>query len=115
MLMLQIEFWFESVISGYLNINSPLFTAIGEKLGIVLSIFNLINCLIMFPILIIISIILKDKIRVIESFRIMFNPLAEYINLGRDTSTYYYLWFFLRRLIIFVLYVLLANTRFNEV
>ena len=58
MLMLQIEFWFESVISGHLNVNSPLLTAIGEKLGILMSIFNLINCLIIFPILIIISIIL---------------------------------------------------------
>ena len=56
--MLQIEFWFESVISGHLNVNSPLLTAIGEKLGILMSIFNLINCLIIFPILIIISIIL---------------------------------------------------------
>ena len=76
MLMLQIEFWFESVISGYLNLNSPIFTTIGEKLGFVLSIFNLMNCLIIFPILIIISIIFKDKIRVIEKFRIMFEPLA---------------------------------------
>ena len=76
MLMLQIEFWFESVISGYLNINSPLFTTIGEKLAIVLSIFNIINCLIIFPILIIVAILLKDKIKVIEKFRIMFNPLA---------------------------------------
>ena len=115
MLMLQIEFWFESVISGYLNVYSPLFTTIGEKLGVLLSIFNLINCLIMFPILIIVSIILKDKIKVIENYRIMFNPLAEFIDLERDTSTYYYLWFFIRRFIIFVLYVLLANTRFNQV
>ena len=76
MLMLQIEFWFESVISGYLNLNSPIFTTIGEKLAIVLSIFNIINCLIIFPILIIIAILLKDKIKVIEKFRIMFNPLA---------------------------------------
>ena len=113
--MLQIEFWFESVISGYLNVNSPLFTTIGEKLGIVLSIFNLINCLIMFPILIIISIIFKDKIKVIENYRTMFNPLTEFINLGRDTSTYYYLWFFTRRLIIFVIYVLLANARLNQI
>ncbi len=113
--MLQIEFWFESVISGHINLYSPLFTIIGERLGFALSIFNLINCLIMFPILIIISIIFKDKIRVIESYRIMFNPLAEFIDLGRDTSAYYYLWFFIRRFIIFVLYVLLANTRFNQV
>ena len=76
MLMLQIEFWFESVISGYLNLNSPIFTTIGEKLAIVLSIFNIINCLIIFPILIIVAILLKDKIKVIEKFRIMFNPLA---------------------------------------
>ena len=48
MIMLQIEFWFESVISGYLNFHSPLFTTIGEKVGLVLSIFNLINCLIIF-------------------------------------------------------------------
>jgi hypothetical protein len=115
MLMLQIEFWFESVISGYLNLNYPLLTTIGEKLGIALSIFNIINCLIMFPILIIISIIFKDKIRVIENYRIMFNPLTEYINLERDTSTYYYLWFFTRRFLNFVLYVLLANTIFNQV
>ena len=74
--MLQIEFWFESVISGYLNVKSPLLTTIGEKLGFSLSIFNLINCLIMFPILIIISIILKDKIKVIENYRTMFNPLS---------------------------------------
>ena len=65
MLMLQIEFWFESVISGYLNVYSPIFTTIGEKFAIILSIFNLINCLIIFPILIIIAIILKDKIKVI--------------------------------------------------
>ena len=64
------------MISGYLNVKNPIFTTIGEKLGFVLSIFNLMNCLIIFPILIIISIILKDKIRVIEKFRIMFNPLA---------------------------------------
>ena len=115
MLMLQIEFWFESVISGYLNVQSPLFTTIGEKLGFALSIFNIINCLIMFPILILISIIFRDKIRVIENYRIMFNPLVEFINLGRDTSTYYYLWFFIRRFLIFVLYVLLADTRFNQV
>jgi hypothetical protein len=88
MLMLQIEFWFESVISGYLNVKSPLFTTIGEKVGFGLSIFNQINCLFIFPILIIISIIFKDKIKVIENYRNMFNPLAEYINLGRDTSTY---------------------------
>jgi hypothetical protein len=113
MLMLQIEFWFESVISGYLNVNSPLFTTIGEKLGITLSIFNLINCLIIFPILIIVSIIFKDKIKVIENYRNMFNPLAEYINLGRDTSTYYYLWFFIRRFLCFLLYVLFAETRLN--
>jgi hypothetical protein len=113
--MLQIEFWFESVISGYLNAYSPLFTTIGEKLGVLLSIFNLINCLIMFPILIIVSIIFKDKIKVIENYRIMFNPLAEFIKLEKDTSTYYYLWFFVRRLLIFVLYVLLADTRFNQV
>jgi hypothetical protein len=69
----------------------------------------------MFPILIIISIIFKDKIKVIENYRSMFNPLTEFLNLGRDTSTYYYLWFFIRRLIIFVLYVLLANTRFNQI
>jgi hypothetical protein len=115
MLILQIEFWFESVISGYLNVYSPLFTTIGEKLSVLLSIFNLINCLIMFPILIIISIIFKDKIKVIENYRLMFNPLAEFINLGKDTSAYYYLWFFVRRLLIFVLYVLLADTRFNQV
>ena len=113
--MLQMEFWFESVISGYLNVRSPLFTTIGENLGFALSIFNLINCLIMFPILIIISIIFRDKIKVTENYRIMFNPLADFINLGRDTSTYYYLWFFIRRFLIFVLYVLLANTRFNQV
>ncbi len=113
--MLQIEFWFESMISGYLNVNSPLFTTIGEKLGIALSIFNLFNCLIIFPILIIVSIIFNDKIKVIENYRNMFKPLAEYINLGRDTSTYYYLWFFIRRFLIFVLYVLLADTRFNQV
>jgi hypothetical protein len=113
MLMLQIEFWFESVISGYLNVNSPLFTTIGEKLGITLSIFNLFNCLIIFPILIIVSIIFKDKIKVIENYRNMFNPLTEYINLGRDTSTYYYLWFFIRRFLSFVLYVLFAKTRLN--
>ena len=76
MLMLSIEFWFESVISGYLNVKSPIFTTIGEKLSFVLSIFNLMNCLIIFPILIIMSIIYKDKIRVIEKFRIMFDPLA---------------------------------------
>ena len=76
MLMLQLEFFFESVISGYLNVNSPIFTTIGEKLGIVLSIFNLMNCLIIFPILIILSIIFKGKIRSIEKFRIMFDPLA---------------------------------------
>ena len=115
MLMLQIEFWFESVISGHINLYGGILTTIGEKLGFTLSIFNLFNCLIMFPILIIISIIFKDKIRVIENYRTMFNPLAEFINLGRDTSTYYYLWFFTRRLIIFVLYVMLANTRFNQI
>ena len=76
MLMLQLEYFFESVISGYLNVNSPIFTTIGEKLGIVLSIFNLMNCLIIFPILIILSIIFKGKIRSIEKFRIMFDPLA---------------------------------------
>ena len=111
--MLQIEFWFESVISGHINLYSPLFTIIGEKLGFALSIFNLFNCLIMFPILIIISIIFKDKIKVIENYRNMFNPLAEYINLGRDTSTYYYLWFFIRRFLSFLLYVLFAETRLN--
>ena len=76
MLMLSIEFYFESVISGYLNVKSPIFSTIGEKLGFVLSIFNLITCLIIFPILIIMSIIYKDKIRVIEKFRLMFDPLA---------------------------------------
>ena len=76
MLMLQIEFFFESIIGGYLNVKNPIFTTIGEKLGFVLSIFNLMNCLVIFPILIIISIVFKDKIRVIEKFRIMFNPLA---------------------------------------
>ena len=76
MLMLQLEFFFESVISGYLNVNSPIFTTIGEKLSFLLSIFNLMNCLIIFPILIIISIMFKDKIRVIEKFRIIFEPLA---------------------------------------
>ena len=115
MLMLQIEFWFESVISGYLNVYSPLFTTIGEKLSFALSIFNLINCLIMFPILIVTSIIFRDKIRVIENYKIMFKPLAEFINLGRDTSTYYYLWFFIRRFLIVVLYVLLSNTRFDQI
>ena len=115
MLMLQIEFWFESVISGHLNVNNLLFTTIGEKLGFGLSIFNLINCLIIFPILILVSIIFKDKIKVIENYRIMFNPLAEFINLERDTSTYYYLWFFIRRFLSFVLYVLFAETRLNQV
>ena len=98
--MLQIEFWFESVISGYLNVYSPLFTTIGEKLSFALSIFNLINCLIMFPILIVTSIIFRDKIRVIENYKIMFKPLAEFINLGRDTSTYYYFDILLRNHII---------------
>ena len=51
----------ESIISGYLNFRFPLFTKAGETLSAILSAFNLIGCIIIFPICIIIVLLANDK------------------------------------------------------
>ena len=51
----------ESIISGYLNFRFPLFTKAGEILSLILSTFNVISCIIIFPIFIIIVVLATDK------------------------------------------------------
>ena len=105
-IVLSVEIIIECTISGYLTIINPVLTTIGEWYSSIIAYYNIALCVFLLPIFILIVVCVKRETLENEKFKEMFQPLYESLKLDSRKARFYYLWFWLRRMIyIFILVI----------
>ena len=105
-IILGVEIMIECVISGYLTITNPILTTIGEWYSTMIAFYNITFCVFILPIFILIVVSVKRETLQNETFKKMFEPLYENLKLFSRKARFYYLWYWLRRILyIFILLV----------
>ena len=98
-IILGVEIIIECVISGYLTITNPILSTIGEWYSTIIAFYNIIICVFILPIFILIVTCVKRSTLENETFKEMFEPLIQNLKLDSRKARYYYLWYWLRRMI----------------
>ena len=105
-IILGVEIMIECVISGYLTITNPILTTIGEWYSTMIAFYNITFCVFILPIFILIVASVKRETLQNETFKKMFEPLYQNLKLYSRKARFYYLWYWLRRILyIFILFI----------
>jgi len=107
-IILGVEIMIEFTISGYLTITNPILTTLGEWYSSIIACYNIIICVFLLPIFILIVVCVKRETLENKKFKKMLEPLYEKLKLNSRKARFYYLWFWLRRMIYILILVIFS-------